>query len=282
MDFKQKYGPWALIVGASEGLGAAFADNCAKRGLNVALVARRAAALEETAQTLEARYGVKTRKIIADAGRAEFGDIVLGSLRDVEVGFFVFNAAAEPGGRFLDISLSDHLNNIQVNCVAPTILCYALGRKMADRGRGGIFLISSTGALQGIKHWVSYGAAKAYEMLLGEGLWDEMRDHGVDAFAYMVGATYTPTFQRIQKRLGLPFADGVDPSKFPPGTALPILPERVAEALFENLENGPSVYANPSDEGKADADARLSRREVVTAMGEMSDVFYKGGMNETR
>jgi len=281
MDFKQKYGPWALVVGASEGLGASFAENCAMRGLNVALVARRASALDETAGKIEARYGVRTRKIVADAGQVEFGDIVLGSLRDVEVGFLIFNAAAEPGGRFLDIGLSDHLNNIQVNCVAPTILCHAFGRMMVERGRGGIVLVSSTGALQGIKQWVSYGAAKAYELLLGEGLWDEMREHGVDAFAYMVGSTYTPTFQRIQKKLGLPFADGVDASKFPPGAPLPRPFEDVAAHLFHHLEDGPRVYSHPDDEAKADADARLPRREVVETMGRQSEIFFKGGLNRT-
>jgi short-subunit dehydrogenase len=281
VEFREKYGPWGLVVGASEGLGAAFAENCARRGLNVAIVARRATALDETARRLEAKYDVKTRTIVADAGRPEFGDVVLTAIRDLDIGLFIFNAAAEPGGRFLDIALADHLNNIQVNCVAPTILCHALGRRMADRSRGGIVLISSMGALQGIKQWVGYGAAKSYELLLGEGLWDEMRDHGVDALAYVVGATYTPTFQRIQKHLGLPFADGIDPSKFPPGTGLPIAPEDVAARLFDNLQNGPRVYSNDEDEAKAEDDARLPRRQVVETIGAMSELFYKGGLNET-
>jgi len=281
MDFKQKYGPWGLVVGASEGLGAAFAENCAMRGLNVAILARRAAALDETAEKIERTYGVQTRKIIADAGKADFANIVAKGLEGIEVGLMIFNAAAEPGGRFLDISLADHMNNIQVNCVAPTILCHTLGGAMADRGRGGIVLVSSMGALQGIKQWVSYGAAKSYELLLGEGLWDEFREHGVDALAYVVGSTYTPTFQRIQQRLGLPFAESIDPSKFPEGTPMPRLPEDVAARLFEHLGDGPRLYSHADDEAKAEADARLPRREVVQTMGEMSSIFFKGGLNET-
>jgi short-subunit dehydrogenase len=282
MGFKQKYGPWALIVGASEGLGAAFAENCAQRGLNVALVARRAAALEETAAKIESRFSVQTRNIVADAGKPEFHETLSQALSDLEIGMLIYNAAAEPGGRFLDIALADHLNNIQVNCIAPTILCHELGKKMVERGRGGIVLVSSLGALQGIKQWVSYGAAKAYELLLGEGLWDEMRDHGVDAFAYVVGSTFTPTFQRIQKKLGLPFADGVDPSKFPPGAPLPRPFEEVAATLFAHLEDGPRVYSHPDDEAKANADALLPRREVVEVMGRNSEIFFKGGLNSTR
>jgi short-subunit dehydrogenase len=277
MDFKAKYGPWAVVVGASEGLGAAFAQNCAARGLNVALVARRQAALDEIAGGLEVAYGVATRKIVADAGKAEFGDTVLGAVADLKIGLMIFNAAAEPGGRFLDIPLADHLNNIQVNCVAPTILTHALGGAMARRGRGGLVLVTSMGALQGIKQWVSYGAAKSYELLLGEGLWDEMRDHGVDALAYVVGSTYTPAFQRIQKRHGLPFADSIDPADFPPGTPLPRLPQAVADELFLHLTDGPRLYSHPDDEAKAEADARLPRREVVDAMGRMSEIFFKMG-----
>ena len=242
--FKEKYGPWALVVGASEGLGAAFAENCARRGLNVAIVARRAAALDATAAVLET-HGVQTRKIVADAGKSDFADLIAAGIDGIEVGLMIFNAAAEPGGRFLDIPLDDHLNNIQVNCVAPTILCHMLGRKMADRGRGGIVLVSSMGALQGIKQWVSYGAAKSYELLLGEGLWDEFRDHGVDALAYVVGSTYTPTFQRIQKKYSLPFADNIDPANFPPGTPLPQSPAEVAAHLFGLPDRGAAPLRPP-------------------------------------
>jgi short-subunit dehydrogenase len=276
MDFRERYGPWAFVVGASEGLGAAFAENCARRGLNVVLLARRASALDGTASMIEQKYRVQTHRIVADAGRPDFGDIVADGLGDLEIGLLIFNAAAEPGGRFLDIPLEDHLNNIQVNCVAPTILCHTVGRAMAARGRGGVVLVSSTGALQGIKQWVTYGAAKSYELMLGEGLWEELREHGVDALGYVVGATYTPVFQRFQREHGLPFANGIDPAHFPQGMPLPLLPEQVAARLFDHLQDGPRLYANPVDEANAEADARLPRRQVVQAMGELMSMFYKG------
>jgi short-subunit dehydrogenase len=278
----ESYGPWALVVGASEGLGASFAEQCARRGLNVALVARRQSALQKTASEIGARYPVETREIIADAGSPDFAAKVLDAISDIEIGLFIFNAAAEPGGRFIDISIEDHLNNITVNCIAPTMLTHALAGLMAKRGRGGIVLVSSTAALQGLKQWVSYGAAKSYELLLGEGLWDELRDHGIDALTYVVGATYTPTFQQIQKKLGLPFADTIDPADFAPGTAIPQTPQVVAARLFDHLEDGPRVYANIQDQQKAEGDGRLSRREVVENMGKMTELFYKGGLNDTK
>jgi short-subunit dehydrogenase len=280
MEFAQKYGPWALIVGASEGLGAAFADNCAQRGLNVALAARRQPALEGVARDLEQRYPIKTRSIVADAGKPDFMDKIKQGVEGVEIGFMIFNAAAEPGGPFLRITLEDHLNNIQVNCVAPTQLTYWLGGQMTARKRGGVVLVTSSGALQGIAHWASYGAAKSYELILGEGLWDEFRDHGVTATSYVVGSTATPTFQRIQKKLNLPFAGDFDPKDFAPGTPLPRTPAEVAANLFPQLEDGPRLYSHPDDKASYEASLHLSRAELVGRIGESSKVYFPGGLNE--
>jgi short-subunit dehydrogenase len=280
MEFQQKYGPWALVVGASEGLGAAFADGCAQRGLNVAIAARRAAALDEVAKRLEARHGVQTRKIVADAGAPDLIETLKAGVEGVEVGFVIYNCAAEPGGRFLDIGLADHINNIQVNCTAPTALVHWLGREMVARGRGGIVLVSSMAALNGLRSWVSYGAAKAYEMILGEGLWDELRLAGVDATGYVVGSTYTPNFQRIQKKLDSPFAKSIDPKDYPDGAPLPRTPELVAANLFAQFPGGPRLYSHPDDKAGAELGATLPRDQLVLAAGEGSEKFFKGGMND--
>lgn len=282
MDFKQKYGPWALIIGASEGLGAAFADNCAARGLNVAIAARRQAPLDEVAKGLRDRHGVETRTIVADAGAPNFEDIVRAGVEGLEVGFMIFNAAAEPGGPFLKIRMEDHLNNIQVNCVAPTRLVYWLGAEMVERKRGGIVLVSSTGAFTGIANWASYSAAKSYELLLGESLWDEFRDHGVLATSYLVGSTFTPTMQRIQKKLDSPFAKSIDPADYPEGTPLPRTPESVAAALFPQLEDGPRLYCHPDEEAMFKASAAADRAEWIAKVGEGTKTFFTGGLNELK
>jgi short-subunit dehydrogenase len=280
MEFRDRYGPWGLVIGASEGLGAAFAQNCAQRGLNVAIVARRSAALETVAADVRRKYGVATRQIVADAGAHDFLGRIQKGCEGLEIGFMVFNAAAEPGGPFLRIALEDHLNNIQVNCVAPTLLVYWLGADMVRRRRGGIVLITSTGALQGTANWASYGGAKSYELILGEGLWDEFRDHGVTATSYVVGSTATPTFKRIQKMLGLPFAGEVDPKDFPEGTPLPRPPAEVAANLFSQLEDGPRLYSHPDDKARAQIAARLSRKDAVEAIGKHSKTFFTGGLNK--
>ncbi len=280
-DFSTKYGPWALVVGASEGLGACFAHECAARGLNVGLVARRKAALEAVGEKIREQYGVETRQIIADAGAPDFIAAVRAGIAGLEIGFLIYNAAAEPGGPFLKIRLDDHLNNINVNCVAPTQMVYWLGAEMCARRRGGIVLVSSSGAFSGLANWASYAAAKSYELILGEGLWDEFRDSGVLATTYVVGSTATPSFKRIQKKLGLPFAaDVLDPADFPPGTPFPRTPEENAAALFPQLEDGPRLYCHENEEKIFKQAAAANRRDWIAERGISLKAFFNGGLNE--
>jgi short-subunit dehydrogenase len=262
MDFAEQYGPWALVAGASEGLGAAFADECAQRGCNVALIARRAALLEETARSVRERHGVETREIVADLGRADIGDVVATAAGDLDVGLFIYNAAFAAQGLFVDVPLEDHLLSIAVNVTTPTVLAHALGRKMRDRGRGGIVLVSSGAAHGGMKIFTTYAAAKAYELILGEGLWDELRDAGVDALGYVVGATATPTFAKSTEQ------DAVKAMSAR-------TPQQVAAQLFEVLGTGPRGYSHPGDEERAQAGAARPRAEVVAATGEViSSVWH--------
>jgi short-subunit dehydrogenase len=280
MDFKSKYGLWALIVGASEGLGAAFANNAAQRGLNVALVARRAPALAQVAADLRAKHGVDTREISADAGAPDFLETVQAGTQGLEIGLMIFNAGIQPGGPFLRIKMEDHLACIQIQCVAPTRLCHWLGREMVARGRGGLVLISSGAAQQGLAHWASYSGAKAYELILAEALWDELRDQGVNVVGYVVGMTATPNFIRSQAKFDLPFAKSVDPNDYPPGTPLPRPPQEVADALFDQLEDGPRIYPNPEDRAAAEAAAKMPRAELVAAAGAGSKATFPSGLNE--
>jgi uncharacterized protein len=256
MDFNEQYGPWALIAGASEGLGAAFADECASRGCNVVLVARREALMEETAAGIRERHGVETRTLVADLGRPDIGALIASVTDDIEVGFFVYNAAFAPQGLFVTVPLEDQMKNIAVNCTTPTILSHMLGKKMVERGRGGLALVSSGAAHGGMKIFTTYAAAKAYELILGEGLWDEFRDHGVDALGYVVGATATPTFSASTE------ADAVKATNAR-------TPQQVAAALFEQLGKGPRGYSHPGADEQAMASAGRPRAEVVAATGAM-------------
>jgi short-subunit dehydrogenase len=196
--FAAKYGPWAVVAGASAGLGAEFARQLAARGLNLVLLARRADALDELASTLRRDAGVEVVTAAVDLGDPAIGVKVRAAVGEREVGLLVYNAAFVTIGRFLDRPLDDQLRTIDVNCRGPLVLAHELGAAMARRRRGGIVLMSSLAASQGSALVAVYAATKAFNLVLAEGLWDELRERGVDVLACRAGATRTPAFEASQ------------------------------------------------------------------------------------
>jgi short-subunit dehydrogenase len=262
-----RYGRWALVAGASAGLGAAFAAEAASLGFDVVLLARRDRELRETASRISDLHGVETRVIVADLADPEIGRVVERATERLDIGVLVYNAAAEPEGRFLDVPLEEHRLNIAVNCWTPTVLAHQLGRQMVQRKRGAIVLVSSMAALQGIKMFTTYGAAKAYELILGEGLWDELRDQNVDVVSYVVGATASANFRGADKDA---YANVPAPAALAGRILDPARPEDVARRLFARLDAGPRQYSHDVDEEAAQAAATRPRAEVVEAMGRIT------------
>ena len=274
-DFAARYGRWAVVAGSSEGLGAAFADEAAARGLDVVLVARRQGALEETAARIRTEHGVEARTIVADLADPDAPARVLAATDDLEIGLFIYNAAASAQGPFVEVELEPLLTNIAVNVTAPTVLTHTYGRRMKERGRGGIALVSSMAALQGTKVFAAYAAAKSYELILGEGLWDELRDHGVDAIGYVVGATATPTMLATR---GLDADAPAEATRMDAGDGRaidPRTPQAVARALYDVLGTGPRGYSHSDDQRAAEAGATRPRIDVVTAMGKITSQFWE-------
>ncbi|TZG24724.1 SDR family NAD(P)-dependent oxidoreductase [Sphingomonas montanisoli] len=276
-DFTERYGEWALVLGASEGLGRAIAAQAAAHGMKVAMVARRPELLRMAAEDIAAEYGVETRAIAADCGDPHIVETIEAALHDVAIGLMIYNCAAEPHGTFLDQDIAEHHYNIAVNCTGPSLLVHHFGRQMVARGRGGIVLCSSLAAEQGIYSYVSYGAAKAYEMILGEGLWDELADHGVDAATLMVGSTYTPNFIKQQRKKGTLFAETRTPANLPEGVPVPQTPEDAASHLFRQMAGQwlPRFFANPRDEVRAGEMKAMSRVELVKRMGDAMRSGYR-------
>jgi short-subunit dehydrogenase len=194
--FVRRYGTWAVVAGASEGLGAAWAEALAARGLNLLLLARRPEVLDATAAAIRGRHPGEVQTHAFDLAGPGFGPELERLAGALEVGFGVFNAAHAPRGQFLDLTLEDQLRSVDVNCRGPLTLAHVLGRRMAARGRGGLVFMSSLTAFHGSPFLATYGATKAFNLVLGEGLWFELKSRGVDVLACAAGATRTPGFLR--------------------------------------------------------------------------------------
>src|SRR5689334_6154035 len=134
-EFITRYGNWALIAGASEGIGATYAEQLAARGLNLVLVARRAELLQSLAATLSAKYNIETRTIAMDLSGSNAVDQIAKETKDVEIGLLIYNAAFSAIGPFLERPLEDHIKEINTNAFTPLRLVYAFAEKMLGRGR---------------------------------------------------------------------------------------------------------------------------------------------------
>lgn len=189
--FKDKYGPWALITGASSGIGAEFARQVAAQGLNLVLVARREERLRSLARALEAAHPIQVKIIPVDLTALDFLPVIQQATDDLEIGLLVNNAGVMPTGRFLDQDLENELRQLDLNSRAPLILAHHFGRKMAERGRGGILFLASMVAFQGTPSVAHYAATKAFDLILAEGLHVELKPAGVDVLALAPGFTAT-------------------------------------------------------------------------------------------
>lgn len=199
--FKTKYGPWALVTGAAWGLGTEYGRQIGALGLNMVLVDIRGTELAQVAEEVRRTSGVEVKAVVTDLARVEFVETVRRETEGIEVGLLVSNAAHLPVGLFFEQSLEDKLKMIDVNCRAPLMLVQELGAKMLARRRGGIIMMSSGSATQGVPYLAGYAATKAYNLVLAESLWDELRGSGVDVLALMPGATRTTGFEASKPHL---------------------------------------------------------------------------------
>lgn len=200
-DFADRYGPWAVVAGASFGLGAAWSQALAARGLNVVMVAESDTPLHEVAAAVAGRHGVQTLPVVADLGDPGARAAIAAATAGLEVGLLVYNAAVSPIGRFVDTPTAALRATVDVNCHAPVQLCDEFAPRLAARGRGGIVLMSSLSAMQGQAMVGTYAATKAFNLVLAESLWDELGERGVDVLAVCPGATKTPGFTASRPRM---------------------------------------------------------------------------------
>jgi short-subunit dehydrogenase len=229
-----KYGPWAVIPGGSEGIGTVLAEELAEAGINSVLIARKAEPLEAAAEEIRRRHGTQVRTLSLDLTAPDMLARVRAVTDDIEVGLLVYNAGASlRTGPFIDWELDDVLQVIRLNVVGQTVLSHHFGRLMAKRGRGGIVLMGSLAGVAGSPSVITYSGAKAYSQIFSEGLWWELKQHGVDVLHVVVGMTNTPAMAR----LGIEYGDqGDDPAV-------------VARLALDELGNGPVAVVSSMREG---------------------------------
>jgi len=230
VDFKQQYGDWALVAGASEGIGESWCRRLAERGLNVVLVARREAPLRETAAELERRFGVQTAVLALDLASPDLIDRVTAATEALDIGFIVYNAAHADVSEYASQSLESKLLTIDVNCRGLVLLTSLFAERLIARGRGAMILMSSMSGWQGSAMMGTYAASKAFITVLGESLWSELKPLGVDVHVCVAGATLTPNFRAqtpVAKQRG----------------TFPMEPDAVVDAMLHRLGGGPTVIA---------------------------------------
>jgi uncharacterized protein len=260
MTFATKYGPWALVAGASDGVGAAFAEGIAERGVNVVLVARRQAVLDQVAAGITDRTGAQTRTLAIDLAEYDAAAQVAKATADLDIGLVVYCAGADPNFEpFLANSIETAEAMVQRNCIVPMQLCHHFAPPMVERRTGGIVLFGSGAGLAGGPNMVAYGATKAFDMVFAEALWSELHDKGVDVLGLILGKTNTPALRRLEHSRGHlssedtapPDADSVD---------------QVISEAFENLSNGPTLMVGEMMRAVVPMLASLSRNEAVKLM----------------
>ncbi len=222
-DFKSKYGPWALVAGASEGLGEAFAREIASRGINVYLVARREEKLQELSRAIQRDFGIRVKYMKVDLSETDQIKHFFSQL-DVDTGLVVYNAAYAPVGWFTELSAEDPEKIVAVNVRGPVLVTHFASAIMKKRGNGGIVLMSSLAGTQGSPKIATYAATKAFNTTFAEGLWKELKPLGIDVLASCAGAILTPGYKNTQHQ------------KPAPGT---LTPAQVAAKTLNALGKGP-------------------------------------------
>jgi short-subunit dehydrogenase len=190
-NFVQRFGPWALVTGASSGIGEAFARRLAEIGLNLVLIARREDRLRKLADELQRRHSVSTRVVSVDLSQDGFLPTIQKATDDLQIGLLVNNAGIATNGKFLDHDLASELAMLHINNRAPLILAHHFGKLMRKNGRDGMIFLSSSVAFSAVPSWSNYAASKAHDLVFAEGLAKELCQDGISVLALCPGATQT-------------------------------------------------------------------------------------------
>jgi len=206
-EFQSRYGPWAVVTGASSGIGRATALQLGEAGLNLVIVGRRHDLLNDVAAQLSRSSDIETRVVVADLATSSGLEMVEVACKDLDVGLLVAAAGFGTSGPFLEADLRVELEMLDVNCGALVGECLYFGRRFARRGRGGIVLMASLVGFQGVPFSASYAATKAYVQSLAEALYVELRPLGIDVLASAPG----PVRSGFEARANMRMSAAIEP-----------------------------------------------------------------------
>ncbi len=253
-EFREKYGPVAVVTGASSGIGRSFAQLLAARGLDLVLVARRLERLDELAARLNGEHGVQVTTCRIDLSAPAAAQRILEATAPLDVGLLISNAGFGLKGPLEAGDPAEMADMLMVNCNTPMLLAHGFIPRLRRRGRGGIIFTGSIEGLMGCPYSTAYSASKGFINHLGEGLWAELAPEGIDVLTLCPGATDTEA----------PGKQGIDIASLDNVMS----PDEVARLALENITNGP-VYIS-SDHYRAMFEALLSmpRRDALWAMAD--------------
>ena len=264
MNIKQKYGNTALVAGASEGIGAAFASYLAAEGLDLVIIARRLLPLQQLSESLEKKHKVNVTGISCDLSDPNAAQQIEKALNGREIDIIIYNAALSLIGPFIKNS-PDYLSlATRVNMMTPLHLVHKFGEKMVAKGKGAVVLMTSLAGFQGSGYLSVYAATKAFNRILAESLWYEWKSSGVDVLACCAGATATPGYKNSRpERTGF----------FSPRV---LQPEEIPKECFRKLGNQPSCITGRGNRMASFIMQNLmSRKMAVNIMGDTTRKMYR-------
>jgi len=267
-DFAAQYGPWAVVAGASVGIGAEFCRQIAAQGVNVVLASRRVDALESLAAELGAAHGIETRVVGIDLAVPGAEAELFAATGGLEIGLLVYNAGADSlNTYFLDVPAEEWHAMLRRNCTVPLLASHEYGAAMVRRKRGGILLVTSGAAWAGGGRLTTYGGTKAFDLVFGEGLWAELRRDGVNVLSLVVGATDTPALRASLEKFGVTVDDLARMAELADAAD-------VAREGLAHLGDGPTWQVGVPDGAGPSLLGSLPRRQAVELMTQGHDALF--------
>lgn len=264
MTLKEKYGDLALIAGASEGIGAAYARQLAAEGINLVMIARKKDQLERFAAELTTQYGIVVNCLQEDLADPDAANRIMEHIRDKQIHIFIYNAGNSYIGKFEEQVWNVHKDIAFTNMITPMQLTHRIAPGMLERGKGAIIFMASLAGFQGTPFIATYAATKAFDQILAESLWYEWKDRGVDVIACCAGATSSPNFLKTNPGKQHFLAPKVQ------------TPEEVVAECLKRIGKTPSFITGGANKMASFFMKRiLSRKKAVVTMGDTTKKMYR-------